>query len=805
MGELGVGESMIDVPDELEYTTDHELLCHYCQNGAIEEIKYLLKQGIDLNAADHFHNTALFYAALAGQAEVVELLVEYGANVDAKNHNHYTAVQRAAEEGHFEVVKILVNANADIHCRDLKWGATPLLCATYWGFQSIVRLLLENKARVTGLASHFGYTSLHLACMKGHTKVMSDLIRYGADVNARAQNGVTPLIISLGPKLLTSAKMLLDHGASVDLQDNRGEFALYCAAQIGWCKAVKLFLFYGSDIQRQTKLGDTAIHAACYGKQVDVVKFLLPKYPDAINMPGYQGNTPLHIAATKQSMSLVKFLLHHGASINRVNSNNETPADIARNKGYTDIQMLLQMLDKIPEVVPTLPTCPELFHPSNGSTTCETKPEYVDHRLPNSSSHSQPDFSDQVIIDQAMDILRKQCPNISGLHTVSSQKSKLIRPQHPLFVQILKFKSRFILMSTLNLPAGHIELFDPFVTGTELTSSIVRTVSNLMSPSENQEFNIYHIKVKHRFNATESALVCLAVLIGVLFTGQCPSPSDLTNTSQINKHMKYCLKKEYFSVWYNDKIMLKSKAKTDISAQGLSSDKNGCRGKDHEVTRVIVDLHCICHSPCAKYVKRKCLKCYSLYHSCACTHSNDEKHSFRCYTRQGFICPDCTKSQCLMTKRLLTYPAKYDAFVSYSYTDFWFIKKHLLPQLENAPYPEVNLELVIAHRDFLPGSYIAETITETVIHSRQCIAVISKNFFKGHWNDFEWEQMVVHKWKSMVLILLDPVDEIVSAEWMPTLNSYLKTRFFLEWKQDYTCEEITLFWKSLRNFLGPRH
>ena len=59
-----------------------------------------------------------------------------------------------------------------------------------------------------------GGTALHAAAGMGHTKCVTALLRYGADVNAKSKDGMTPLIAAAGGGHLASVELLL--GAKAD-------------------------------------------------------------------------------------------------------------------------------------------------------------------------------------------------------------------------------------------------------------------------------------------------------------------------------------------------------------------------------------------------------------------------------------------------------------------------------------------------------------------------------------------------------------------------------------------------------------
>ncbi len=83
----------------------------------------------------------------------------------------------------------------DINLKD-KDRATPLHNAAYLGNLEIVDLLLQKGATSINDGNYRGQKPLHLACEKGHPKVVTRHFDAGADIEARDLLGRTPLMVT---------------------------------------------------------------------------------------------------------------------------------------------------------------------------------------------------------------------------------------------------------------------------------------------------------------------------------------------------------------------------------------------------------------------------------------------------------------------------------------------------------------------------------------------------------------------------------------------------------------------------------
>src|SRR5216110_689791 len=82
--------------------------------GDIDSVRSLLKQAVDVNAAQGDGMTALHWAALKGDADLAQTLLYAGANVRATTRvGGYTPLLIASRNGNAALVEALLAAGAD--------------------------------------------------------------------------------------------------------------------------------------------------------------------------------------------------------------------------------------------------------------------------------------------------------------------------------------------------------------------------------------------------------------------------------------------------------------------------------------------------------------------------------------------------------------------------------------------------------------------------------------------------------------------------------------------------------------------
>ena len=96
-------------------------------------------------------------------------------------HGRDTALLFAARAGDLESAKLLVGAGANVNDADA-WGVSATTMAAHAGFTDMVEWLLDRGADASAAAA--GFAALHAAIMRRDTRMVSALLAHGADPNA---------------------------------------------------------------------------------------------------------------------------------------------------------------------------------------------------------------------------------------------------------------------------------------------------------------------------------------------------------------------------------------------------------------------------------------------------------------------------------------------------------------------------------------------------------------------------------------------------------------------------------------------
>jgi ankyrin repeat protein len=387
LGDLRLVEQLLEAGADVESRNGdgQTALMLATKVGSLEIAKLLIERGADVNAKEAWRDqTALIWAVDGNFPELTQLLIDNGADVNVRaSANEWdsqitsepraqyrpvgglTVLVYAARSGCSRCVRSLLAAGADID-KPTPEGMTPLMIAIDNTSYDTARVLLDAGANPQ-VWDWYGRTALYIATdmssfrgRQPHPTASSetsatDLVRLllEAGVNPNAQlnmhrpsrggnngrfadellnTGTTPLLRAAIGADVEAARLLLEHGALVDLPSIHGITPLMAAAghssgrgfgdqqlssQQAQARAIELidmFLAAGADID--AKITDDSSHTASVGRQ-----------PNAVTER--KGQTALYGAVKNGWMNVVEHLLEKGANPNISDALGRTPVDAA--------------------------------------------------------------------------------------------------------------------------------------------------------------------------------------------------------------------------------------------------------------------------------------------------------------------------------------------------------------------------------------------------------------------------------------------------------------------------------------------
>ena len=315
------------------------------RRGDIAEVRALLVQGADANAAHGDGMSALHWAAERGDVEVVEVLVHAGAVVDAATRiGHYTPLHVASTVGQTAVIERLIKAGADVTAATSTSGVTPLHLAAASGSPAAVAALLDHGADVDAREGAWGQTPLIFAAARDRVDVVRTLLERGADpavtsstvnlvadgrlagearrrqrsVLAAFESGdatatpsqVQAAVLAARDHYLSSEapEVEANNGRPPAIETKGGLTALLHAARQGYIGAATALLDGGADID-QAGAGDgtSPLLMATINAQFDLARVLIERGADPNLAASLNGMTPLWAAVNAEWQPRTRF------------------------------------------------------------------------------------------------------------------------------------------------------------------------------------------------------------------------------------------------------------------------------------------------------------------------------------------------------------------------------------------------------------------------------------------------------------------------------------------------------------------
>lgn len=281
-------------------------------SGCKEAVEVFLDNGFDKDSTDARGWQMIHHAASQGHVDVLKLLLERGTSPGRSTRvEHYRPLHLASRGGHVETISLLCKFGADVNISSWKDGCDPIHLAAQGGHIEVISLLHKNGATIDATDDQF-QTPLFYAVQKGQNRAVSLLCEYGASVNHEGRNGkrILTKAASLGHVEIVS--MLCEKGANVQIDMDTHALSGYAplleAATKKRSKVARVLLEHGADIDVQSKKrGWTPLHTAASQGNKKMVKLLLEKGANQ-ELAAKDGQTALALARNRGHLEVCKIL-----------------------------------------------------------------------------------------------------------------------------------------------------------------------------------------------------------------------------------------------------------------------------------------------------------------------------------------------------------------------------------------------------------------------------------------------------------------------------------------------------------------
>jgi ankyrin repeat protein len=281
-----------------------------CESGSAPMVELLLKHGANVDQGDGLGTTPLMMAAAAGNAAVVKVLLDHGADVNAKEHAHeQTALMFAANLDRADVISVLLAHGADpnieskvepAHQAARKKRAALPITASKPG----EKLGSVDAKQTAGSVSHSRKISAGTTPNGDKATDDADAARKDEDfprIAAKLMGGMTPLLFAARQDNIPAATALLAGGANInEVSGSEHTTPLVMAIMNGHYDFAKMLVEHGADVNLANDMGIAPLWAT----------------EDVQYAPIEWSPEPLVNQEKTNYLSLMKLLLAHGENPN---------------------------------------------------------------------------------------------------------------------------------------------------------------------------------------------------------------------------------------------------------------------------------------------------------------------------------------------------------------------------------------------------------------------------------------------------------------------------------------------------------
>ncbi|MBI2378391.1 MAG: ankyrin repeat domain-containing protein [Deltaproteobacteria bacterium] len=135
----------------------------------------------------------LMTAVKKNDESAVATMIKNGVDINAADSSGDYPLIMAAYKGYTRITKMLLEAGADVRVLDPGMKATALHAAAYAGHAEPSKLLIKFGVDINKQGPNNGYTALHDAIWQNNIDVAKVIIDAGPNLALRSEEGETPL------------------------------------------------------------------------------------------------------------------------------------------------------------------------------------------------------------------------------------------------------------------------------------------------------------------------------------------------------------------------------------------------------------------------------------------------------------------------------------------------------------------------------------------------------------------------------------------------------------------------------------
>lgn len=281
--------------EELFVNNEIELLSlikSICEFGRLDIFKFLVEKYPDIDFMKILKSVPLCDAVC--NLDLVKFMIDQGVDINSATEFKETALYVACYEGHLDVAKHIYEIKQTMlepSVTELEKLPCLLNSACSSGHLDILKFFIDKvtKSEENLLASEL----LHTSSTNGHEKIVEFLLDRGIDVNIKDPTGATPLLHATKKNRISIMEMLLENGADPNIKNTLGEPLIHTI----YTDQLKfdMFLKYKADTRAKDNKGMTVMHLACQKYSYKAVEAMISHGAFHYEVTNDQGKLPIDL------------------------------------------------------------------------------------------------------------------------------------------------------------------------------------------------------------------------------------------------------------------------------------------------------------------------------------------------------------------------------------------------------------------------------------------------------------------------------------------------------------------------------
>lgn len=258
-----------------------------------------------------------------------------------------TCLHDAAVKGRIKTIEwLLKNTKLSSSCKDSN-GATIWHLSSKFDQIDLIDWLIGFEGTEGAEAFTFnGATCHHFAASANAVRCLKRLIQIiPSYVNIQMVNGITPIYLSIQEKNIPITKLLLRSGANLNLRAEEGMSVIHLACQNGDLTMIQLLKEeFRASLNETDQNGASSLHYACVNGNAELVAYLLNNNVE-IRADKF-GNSPLHDAALNGHIECARLLIACEIDVNIKDNKGMSASELAESNGFKDLAQEIRKFEQ---------------------------------------------------------------------------------------------------------------------------------------------------------------------------------------------------------------------------------------------------------------------------------------------------------------------------------------------------------------------------------------------------------------------------------------------------------------------------